>query len=155
MAKIGDIYYIDTSNGRSYFQYIRDVPKYSWMIRVFSGFYKEHDCKKKKDINKIAQSPVQFITFFPLITAERGKFVHKCGNVPLDEEAKKMPIFRYGIPDPRTKKVPVWCFWDGEKEWAVENITDEQRKLPIKWVVNYDSFVSMIEEEWRPEKNTW
>ncbi|WP_308720648.1 hypothetical protein [Komagataeibacter xylinus] len=117
----------------------------------FSGFYTEN----YPDAVEISKSPVAFLTFYPIFSAVKHRLAHKVGHVPLDAESQEIPIFRYGIPDPRTRKIPVWCFWDGEKGWAVENITEEQRKLPMEWVVNYQSLKEMIEDEWRPEKSLW
>lgn len=151
MVKVGDVFYMDTNKGRAYLQYIKRVEKFGWMIRVFSGFYTEN----YPDAAEISKSPVAFLTFYPIFSAVRQKLAHKVGHVPLDAESQKIPIFRYGIPNLRTGKVSVWCFWDGEKEWAVENITDEQRKLPIKWIMNYQFLKEMIENEWRPEKWLW
>lgn len=151
MAKPGDVFYINTKKGRAYLQYIKKVPNFSYMIRVFSGFYEGIH----PELTGIVKYPVSFLIFFPIMAAERRKIVHKCGNVPLDEESKKIPVFRYGIPDFETKKVPVWCFWDGEKEWPVENLTDEQRKLPMKVIVNDIELIDRIERGWTPENDPW
>ncbi|WP_129551418.1 hypothetical protein [Komagataeibacter xylinus] len=75
--------------------------------------------------------------------------------MPLDEKGREMPVFRYGIPDFSTRNVPLWCFWDGEKEWPVENITNEQRKLPMKIIVNGIALIDKIENGWPPENDPW
>ncbi|MGS0648288.1 hypothetical protein ACU81Q_11720 [Komagataeibacter melomenusus] len=152
MVKIGDVFYINTKKGRAYLQYIRKIPRFSYMIRVFSGFYPDEG---EQDVTEIVKSPVAFIIFFLVYAADRRRVIHKCGYVPLDEKAREMPVFRYGIPDFRTKKVPVWCFWDGEKEWPVENITDEQRKSPMKIIVNDIALIDKIERGWTPENDPW
>ncbi|GBR17217.1 hypothetical protein AA0616_0992 [Komagataeibacter nataicola NRIC 0616] len=81
--------------------------------------------------------------------------MHKCGHVPLDDESKKIPVFRTGVPHPQTNRVEIWCFSDEEKEWIVENITDEQRKLPIKMIANALSLIDKIDNGWRPENHPW
>ena len=63
-------------------------------------------------------------------------------------ENKAFPVFRDGIADPRTEKVAVWWFWDGEKEWRVGKITPEQRKMPIRSLWNCKMLVERIEEGW-------
>ena len=67
---------------------------------------------------------------------------------------RPFPIFRNGIADPKTKKVAVWWFWDGEKEWEVGKITAEQRKLPLLEGWNDAMLVLRIEEGWRPETDS-
>ena len=65
---------------------------------------------------------------------------------------QSFPLFRAaGIPDSRTWKVDTWWLWDGEKEWRVGAITEEQRKLPIRGIVNHEALVSYIERDWTPE----
>ncbi|MBV1830232.1 hypothetical protein HNW77_04540 [Komagataeibacter sp. AV436] len=121
------------------------------MIRVFSK-----DCDNKtENIEGIINMPVLFWIFFPLISAEKQKVIHKYGHVPIDKEKIKIPIFRIGFPNLKTNKVKVWCFWDGEKEWAVENITQEQRKLPMKIIVNDTALIEKIENGWSPENDAW
>ncbi|MBV1830452.1 hypothetical protein HNW77_06480 [Komagataeibacter sp. AV436] len=117
---------MDTNKGRAYLQYIKRVKNFGWMIRVFSGFYTEN----YPDAAGVSKYPVVFLTFYSIFSAVRHRLAHKIGHVPLDAESQKIPIFRYGIPDPRTKKVPVWCFWDGDKEWAVENILMNSVNFP-------------------------
>ncbi|MGS0648647.1 hypothetical protein ACU81Q_13575 [Komagataeibacter melomenusus] len=151
MVKVGDVFYINTTKGRGYFQYVKHYPRFSYLIRVFEGIYPDED----QNIAGIVHSPVAFLIFFPLGAADRRKLVHKCGHVPLDEEGQKIPVFRNGVPDPQTNRVEVWCFSDEEKEWFVENITDEQRKLPLKIIANAASLIYKIDNGWRPENHPW
>ena len=86
MVKIGDVFYINTKKGRYYFQYMKRIPKFSYMIRVFSK-----DCDNKtENIEGIINMPVLFWIFFPLISAEKQKVIHKYGHVPIDKEKIKI-----------------------------------------------------------------
>jgi hypothetical protein len=58
-------------------------------------------------------------------------------------------VSRGGTPDPKTKKVAVWWFWE-EKEWKVGELTSEQRKMPIRGIWNDTMLVHRIEIGWTP-----
>ena len=45
----------------------------------------------------------------------------------------------------------MWWLWDGEKEWQIGSITNEQRKLPIRQIWNDTMLIARLEQEWRPE----
>ncbi len=75
------------------------------------------------------------------------------GNFPIPEFAKKFPLFRTGVIDPATGKVKVWWLWDGEKEWRVNDITLEQRKLPLRGIWNNTLLIERIEQGWLPSND--
>ncbi|WP_233212723.1 hypothetical protein [Collimonas sp. PA-H2] len=58
--------------------------------------------------------------------------MQKITNCAIPEHSRNTPVFRAGVVDPATNKVETWWFWDGDKEWKVGAITEEQRKLPIR-----------------------
>jgi hypothetical protein len=62
-------------------------------------------------------------------------------------------VFRAGVVDPAVGKVVDWWLWDGEKEWRVGSISDEQRKLPIRGCWNDTMLIKRIEEGWLPEND--
>jgi hypothetical protein len=58
---------------------------------------------------------------------------------------ESFPIFRDGVADPRTGKIVNWWLWDGEREWLVGGLTDEQKKYPIREIVNDTLLMERIE----------
>ena len=80
----------------------------------------------------------------------QGIFEIAC-NFPIPSGASDFPIFRTGVEDPETRKVKVWWFWDGDKEWKVGDITPEQRKLPLRGNWNDTLLIERIEADWTPE----
>ena len=63
---------------------------------------------------------------------------------------RAFPTFRAGTPDPVTRKVETWWWWDGEREWRVGPLTPEQRAFPIRGVWNDTMLVARLEAGWTP-----
>jgi hypothetical protein len=55
------------------------------------------------------------------------------------------------VIDPSTGKVKVWWLWDGEREWQVGELTEEQRGLSFREVWNDTLLIERIESGWTPE----
>jgi hypothetical protein len=148
--QIGDIIEIPTAVGLAYAQYTHQhdkPPKMGALIRVFDRIFD----RRPTDWSDIAASPVRFSTFTPLsVAVHRGTF-KVVGHHEVADENKVFPLFRNGNPHLQTKKVAVWWLWDGEKEWMVGKITDEQRKLPLLAIMNDGFLIMRIEQGWTPE----
>ncbi|KKQ94781.1 MAG: hypothetical protein UT18_C0007G0037 [candidate division CPR2 bacterium GW2011_GWC2_39_10] len=78
--------------------------------------------------------------------------MHIVGNEPVSEEFNKLPLFRARGGIDTDGKVVSWWLWDGEKEWKIGNLTPEQRKLPIREVINDTLLIERIESGWKPEE---
>jgi len=145
--KIGDVIEISTAKGLAYAYYTHKNAMYGYMLRVFRRFYEV----RPKEFGELMNSEPTFICFFPLAAAVKEKIVEVVGNVPLSPAAQKFPLFRCGLPAPGEKKVSDWWLWDGEKSWRVGEITEEQRKLPIRGIWNDTFLIERLESDWTPE----
>jgi hypothetical protein len=145
--KVGDIIEIPTSKGLGYAQYTHQHPQFGGLIRVFDALFQ----RRPDDFGSLVEGPLRFSTFFPLHAAVNKGIFKVVGHREVARPNRPFPIFRNGVSDPKTKKVAVWWFWDGQKEWQVGKITPEQRKLPIQGIWNDTMLVQRIEEGWRPE----
>ncbi|AJC15122.1 hypothetical protein [Pandoraea sputorum] len=150
MIRFGDVFSISTSKGDAYFQYVSKNPQMGWMIRVLPGIYSE--CPE--DMSALVDKETNFWIFFPVAAALRRKLTAKIGRFKIPEHSQKMPIFRAGIRHSVTKKVENWWLWDGEREWMVGEITEDQRKLPIRGIWNDTLLIKRIEDGWLPEHDT-
>jgi len=151
-VKIGDIIEIETSRGLAYAQYTHEhtaPPKYGYLIRVLQGFHDE----RPQNFIDIVQQKATFVVFIALQHAVNANYVKIVDNQPVPPDAQVFPIFRGGIPDPKTKKVKTWWFWDGEKEWKVGTLTDEQKRISILEVIGDELLAKRIESGWMPEKD--
>jgi hypothetical protein len=148
-VQLGDIIEIPTTKGLAYAQYTHQHPTHGGLIRVFDALF----ASRPSSFMELVAGPVRFSTCFPVRAAiNRGIFqVVQHENIAPHNLA--FPIFRGGNADPKTKKVAVWWFWDGEKEWKVGAITPEQRQMPIIGVWNDTLLVERIESGWTPSND--
>jgi hypothetical protein len=149
MMRPGDIFAITTSKGKAYLQFTKQIPPFGSLIRVLPGIYP----KQPSDWLALVNQATNFWIFFPLGAAVKRRIVEKTTNCEVPSHAQKIPVFRAGIPERGSPKVANWWLWDGEKEWRVGAITEEQRKLPIRATWNDTMLIERIEEGWLPEKD--
>lgn len=102
---------------------------------------------------ELVNSSLRFSTFFPVAAAIKRGIFKVIGHHEVAPQNKPFPLFRDGVPDPKTKKVAVWWLWDGVKEWKVGELTPEQRKLPIREVLNDTMLIKLIEDGWTPSND--
>lgn len=149
MAKkiqIGDVIEIPTKKGLAYAQYSHNNDLCGELLRILPGFFDERP-KKLEEV--VSQSEI-FSTFFPLRVAIKRNIFEVVTNLPVPDFAKKFPLFRSGGVDPLTGKVRTWWLWDGEQEWKVGDITQEQRKLSLREIWNDTLLIEKIESGWTP-----
>ncbi|MHC8393470.1 hypothetical protein ACYZT8_07365 [Pseudomonas sp. LB3P93] len=148
MIKIGDVFAIETTSGKAYFQFVKKIPPMGSLIRVLPGTYNE-----LPDLDALVEEKTNFWIFFPVSAALKQGIIHKTKVCVIPEHSQKTPIFRTGVVDPSTGRVDAWWFWNGEREWKVGEITQEQRAYPIRGTWNDTLLVQRIEEGWLPEKD--
>lgn len=150
--KIGDVVEIATPNGFGYVQYTHFDPAYLDLVRVLDGTFGE---RPDADVlAKLTAGPTAFHAFVLLQHAVKHGEATVVGSYPIPSHARKLPVFRDGLPNPRTRKVEDWVLWDGQRRWPVGAISDEQRKLPLLVVLPVSTLGPQIAEGWRPEKST-
>ena len=141
--KIGDIVEIITPKGFAYAQYTHKHPMYGALIRIIKGIYKE----KPENLLDLLSNKFQFTTFFPLGVAVNQKLVTIVGNFPLPDKAKDFPVFKAGVQN-KNGVVETWWLWDGEKEWKIGDLTDEQKDYPLRGVINDTLLIERICNKW-------
>ena len=147
--KIGDIVEIRTAKGFAYAHYTHKHKQYGALLRVFDSIY---DARPSNYTDLVRQRPA-FSCFFPLSAAVNKKIVSIIGNSAVPHEAQVFPTFRGGVVNPSTHKVEVWWLWDGEREWRIGNLTDEQRLLPIAELWSWDLLIERLGSGWLPEEH--
>jgi hypothetical protein len=145
---LGDVFETTTSRGRAYLQVTHKHPKYGFLVRVLPGFF-----NSVPNIEELVGQEGRFVTFFPVAAAMKQGIVRRVATVPVPSHAHEFPLFRTGVVDPRTGKVAVWWLWDGEKEWRVDELTPDQRRLPLRGIWNDTLLIKRIESDWLPEKD--
>lgn len=145
-TQIGNIIEIPTAKGLAYAQYTHHHPTHGGLIRVFDVLFQS----RPSAFSELVMGLVRFSTFFPVAAAVKRGVFKVVGYEKVALPNQPFPVFRNGVADPKTRKVVVWWFWDGEREWKVGEITPEQRKMPIVGVWNDTLLVERIETGWTP-----
>ena len=146
-AKIGDIIEIETKIGFFYAQYTHKDSTYGALLQIFDKNYETHLI----EFPDLIQQNVRFSQFFPLNAALKKNIFTVVSNEKIREDLKPLPLFRLGVRNPATKKVDVWWLWDGEKEWKIGDLDENQKKLSGLGVCNDTFLVNRLESGWRPE----
>lgn len=145
--KIGAIIEIPTSRGFAYAQYTHRNPIYGDLIRIIAGFHP----LTPHNLDCVAKMPHSFVAFFPLGAAIQRKIFKIVGFQPVPDFATNFPIFKSSWRHPKTNEVTTWFLWDGEKEWKVDQLSEEEKKYPICSIWNDTLLIQRIEEGWLPE----
>lgn len=147
--KAGSVFGISTSRGEAYFQFVKKVAPMGTLIRVLPGTYPDG----LPNLELLVERETNFWVFFPITAALRQGVIRLVAHCKIPGHAQKTPLFRAGVVDPAIGRVKTWWLWDGEKEWKVGSISEEQRKLPIRGAWNDTLLVERIESGWLPEKD--
>jgi hypothetical protein len=148
-AKIGDIIEIPTTKGLAYAQYTHQHATHGGLLRVFDLLFES----RPNDLSNLVGGSVRFSTFLPVTGAVAGGVFKVVGHEKIALHNQPFPTFHNGVADPKTKKVAVWWFWDGEREWKVGALTIEQRSMPIVGVWNATLLIERIEAGWTPSND--
>lgn len=146
VLKIGSIIELVTSKGYAYVQYTHNKAPYGHLIRVLRGLYDT----PQNDLEMLAQKTSLFSTFFALPAAIKSKLVKNIGTCTVPEAAQIFPLFKQGFEDPKTNKVYIWNFWDGENRWSKSDLDDREKNASLIGYPSYDVLVSRIERQWSP-----
>jgi hypothetical protein len=145
--RVGDVVEIPTAKGLAYAQYTHKHPQMGDLVRVLPGLFPV----RPESLGDLAKEKELFVIFFPLVAAVSKKIFKVIANEELPAESKRFPLFRApGFVD-RQGRVRDWWLWDGERSWQIGNLTDEQRRLPMRISCNDTALIQRIEEGWTPE----
>jgi hypothetical protein len=145
-ARIGEVFELRTNNGYGYFQLTHmhtSPPKMGGLIRVLGEFDSHQNSPEL-----LAKCETQFKTFFPIDQAIKKNLIKSIGVAEIPEQDQTFPIFRNGVRDPKTKQIDTWWLWDGDKEWRVGSLTEEQFNFPIREVINDTFLIERISSNW-------
>jgi hypothetical protein len=149
-VKIGDLFELSTGLGLAYAQCTHRHPEFGHLVRVLPGFFEQ----RPETFSQLAEKRAKFVTFFPLQAAVSKQVVIVVAHEAIPEDAQVFPVFRAGSPGPGGR-VETWWLWDGEREWRIGELTDEQRHLPIRGIWNDTLLIERIVSGWLPETDPW
>ena len=140
-AKPGDILQVTTPDGLIYAHYLGRHPEYGDAIAV---------CPTKQT----AAVPVSaelfrggYVIFYPAVMSASRGLAAVVGHLSSPGLPKRMR--RPGVRSGR--KVETWIIEDDSRETVKEELSDEDRQLPIAVIWNHELLVQRVAEGWRPE----
>jgi hypothetical protein len=149
--RIGDIVEILTPQGYAYAQFTHKHERYGSLIRVLQGLY----LQRPVDFNELLKLHLSFSTFFPLGADCSRKIVSIVATEPIPEHTASFPIFRSFNRNKSGERVAPWWLWDGEREWKVEELSEEQiRDYPPLGIWNDTLLIERIVEGWKHEDDS-
>jgi hypothetical protein len=145
-TRLGDIIEIRTPKGLAYAQYTHKNAEYGHLIRVLPGLFDS----RPENFETLANTKELYFVFFPLAAAVSRGLVAIVSNENIPVWAQKLPFMRRAGGLTPGGKVLNWWLWDGEKEWRVDKLNEEQKKLSIAEIWNDTLLIQRICEGWLP-----
>lgn len=149
-ARLGDIIEIKTPKGLAYAQYMHKNAEYGHLIRVLPGLFGS----RPETFDKLANMKELYFIFFPLDAAVSRGIVTIISNEKIPQWTQKFPLMRRAGGRASGGKVLNWWIWDGEREWRVDKLDDEQKKLSIAAIWNDTLLIQRICEGWLPTQES-
>ena len=149
-GQVGDVFEIETSKGKGYFQYVYlnssdDIE----LIRVFPGLYAE----APQNMEELVLQKEAFFVQFPVRAAYRRKIVRLMGHyeIPLKLE---LPPPKMRTPHVVRGKFICWHIVDYKtlQRVSVKNLSEEQKKFSPWEIWNDTLLIEKMMEGWTPEK---
>ena len=151
--RIGDIIEIPTPKGLAYAQFTHKhdtPPHYGALLRVLPGLFPQ----RPSDFADLVCQRPQFSTFFPLGAACNRGIVRVVASEAIPPHSASFPIFRGSHRDKTGKRAGPWFLWDGQHEWRVQSLSDEQlRDYPPRGIRNDTLLIERILAGWRHEED--
>jgi hypothetical protein len=144
--RIGDVVEISTRKGRAYAQYTHEKDRRGSVLRILPGLHQD----RPRELGALVRQYELYFVFFPLKAAVTRGIFPIIGHEDVPERVRPFPIFRSAGAIDRKGKVHDWWLSDGDREWRVERLTDEQRALSVGGIWNDTLLIQRIEEGWTP-----
>lgn len=146
--KVGDIFEISTSKGKSYLHYIYEDAKIGReLARVLPGLYSE----RPASFDILAASKERYMIFFPLSAANKRKIIEQVGYYPADSFNKpKQMRTEYKIRG----EFLGWHIIDTDtwQRELVKELTPEQKELSDWASWNDTLLIEKLVDDWSLEK---
>jgi hypothetical protein len=153
MPRIGDVLEVATPKGFGYVQYTFYKKIYGTLIRVLPEIHQS----RPVNFSYIAQRRESYFVFCPIKTLIARRLLKVVANENIPDWAVGLPVMRkrgFTRPIAEGGGVSHWTICDGDKEFRVETLTEEQARLSIASSWNLGMLVKRLSEGWRPELDT-
>jgi len=151
-VKAGDTFALALENGEVLLQAIARHPSHGWAVRVIDVAAQD----LTQDLSWVASANEKYVVLVgDVAQEERLGHVRRVGNASLPErfDGGRLPTFRASASfiAGRRHEPGSWWLDDGEREWRVGELTEEQQHLPDRILFNVLGLKEYIEHGWDPE----
>jgi hypothetical protein len=147
--KLGDVFEIEITQGKAYFQYVFNNEMIGELIRVLPGIFET----QFNDLPQLVNGETEYFIHFPVKAACKQKIIKFVGNYDLPNSLSIPNYFRDDKRD-RDGNLIGWQIVNYEtwKRETVYQLTEEQKKLS-PWGTWNDTFlIDRISEKWTLDK---
>jgi hypothetical protein len=141
----GSILEVGTPIGLAYLQYIGEHEELGDTVWVLPGYFEE----RPAEWSTLAWAR-GFYAFYPARAGVKRKLVNVVGSVPLDDRSVPVVLRRAGARS-SDGKVLTWMVSNGSREELREELSQDERSLPIAAIWNHEMLLQRLREDWSPK----
>ena len=150
---LGDIVEVKVGRKYAYAQFVvehKRPPFFGKVMRILPGLFNKPQCTF--DILSIQEG--SYCCFWWVNSGIRLGKVKIVGHSTIPRDFRKMPIFKWGIRNLKTRRISKWNIWDGKRTSStpVKSLSEAQREYPIREIVPTDVVIERIKNGWHPRQ---
>jgi hypothetical protein len=145
-AKFGDVIEVSTPNGFSYLQYVSRHPAYGDVIRVLPGLF-----QTRPNLEELVREKGYF-TFYPLRLAVSRGMVDIVENISIPAGSEGPGTLRRAGAMSNDGRVLTWVIGGAGGDYVREELSSEEKKLPIAEIWNHEMLIHQLARKWSPEQ---
>ncbi len=137
----GDIVEVKTDKGLAYLQVTHTHASYPPVVRFLTGPHKN----RPENVTVLTGSAEGPLAMVPLSGVLRKlNLAHtKVGTAEIPQGERKFPTFRMPVRD-KQGEIIYWWFWDGQGLTYSSELTEPQKKLPLREVMSSERFLEQL-----------
>jgi hypothetical protein len=136
---------IPTSAGYRYAQYTHRHKRYGCLLRVFEFV----SLVPAASFDFVAETISTFPIFsFVSEAVKAGKF-RIVAHAPISRAHSVFPVFRCAVVGLQPDRVLSWILWDGDREWQVSQLSEQDARLPVLIHADPAGIVEILESRQR------
>lgn len=146
-ARFGDVIEISTPRGLAYAQYATRHPDYGDVIRILPGLF----VTRPANLEGLVQE-VGFFAFYPLVVAVSRGMVDVVANIQNPAGCEGPRKLRRAGARSNEGRALTWVITGENGDYVRENLSLEEKRLPIVAIWNHEMLVQQLASIWHPEQ---
>ncbi len=149
----GDVVELKIGEKYAYAQFImrhKKPPFYGKLMRILPGRF----AKKQTDLDTLAVREGSYCCFWWINSDIASGRIRIIGKATIPHEFRRMPQFKWGIRNLKTRRVARWNIWDGKRRTSipVSQLSEVQKWYPVREIVPTYVVETRIRKGWHPRQ---